>query len=99
MIFSQNWLKNDWRIIYIRLYTMIYRQNLTQKMRNIVYTLYYDFEWKIESKIGKKNDSGIVYNSIYYHLQSKIDWKMSRKNEAKQYIRLYSMILSQFLIQ
>ena len=32
MIFSQNWLKNDWRIIYIRLYTMIYRQNLTQKM-------------------------------------------------------------------
>ena len=44
-------------------------------MRNIVYTLYYDFEWKIESKIGKKNDSGIVYNSIY----NDFDWKMSEK--------------------
>ena len=44
---------------------------MSEKMTEKLYIALYSMI--LQSKIGKKNDSGIVYNTIQYNLQSKID--------------------------
>ena len=44
-----------------------------------------------------KNEVKTVYNSIYYDSQSKMNEKWVRKMKWKQYIIVYTMILSQKL--
>ena len=54
-------------------------------------SIYYVSQSKIEWKMSKKNDSGIVYKTIYNDFQSKIEWKF----EWRIIYKLYTMFLSQ----
>ena len=97
---KKNELKNDWRIVYIIVYTMFLSQNLNEKwVRKIYNSIYYvsqsKFEWKINKKNELKNDWRIVYNSIYYVSQSKIWVKNEWKNDSGIIYKLYTMIFSQ----
>ncbi len=89
-------MKNDWRVIYNSIYYDFWVKNWLKNEWEIVYNnIYYDLQSKFDWKMSKKNDWRVIYNSIYYHSQS----KMSKKNDWREYIIVYTIILSQFLNQ